>query len=145
LIHLLRGGADLELRWTATAHTDAYGLITKEGRPMPAGLAKQLFAQHVRYGDFVHFPANRLDRPDVDCVVSSDSDGRLSGVFVNTASHRTTVRPDDWDERLQAATKVMWLDARTGDAVRAARFEGTVTLDGYGLAVVTNAIDTVVD
>ena len=145
LIHLLRGGADLELRWTATAHTDAYGLITKEGRPMPAGLAKQLFAQHVRYGDFVHFPAHRLDRPSVDCVVSSDSEGRLSGVFVNTSSQRTTLRPNDWDERLQAATTVLWLDAGTGDAVRAARFEGTVTLDGYGLAVVTNAIDTVVD
>ena len=39
LIHLIRGGADLEMRWTATAHTDAYGLVYQDGKPSPAALA----------------------------------------------------------------------------------------------------------
>ncbi len=145
LIHLMRGGADLEMRWTATAHTEAYGLMSKEGKPMPAGLAKQLFAQHVRYGDLVHFPSNRLDAPHLDSVVSANGRGRISGVFVNTGAGRETVRPVDWDERLQDARFVLRLDADTGEAVAAAPFAGTVTLNGYGLAVVTNATDTVLD
>ena len=42
LIHLIRGGADLEMRWSGTAHDDAYGVMTREGAATPAGLAKQL-------------------------------------------------------------------------------------------------------
>ena len=64
LIHLIRGGADLEMRWTAIskkldwgARDDAYGLMSIAGEPTPACLAKQMFAQHVRFGDLVRFPA----------------------------------------------------------------------------------------
>ena len=74
LIHLMRGGADLEMRWTATAHDDAYGVMTREGEPTPACLAKELFAQHVRYGDWVSFPDRRPDNPDLDAVVSWSDD-----------------------------------------------------------------------
>ena len=61
LIHLIRGGADLEMRWTATSKRsasvdDTYGLMSIDGEPTPACLAKQLFAQHVRYGDSIRFP-----------------------------------------------------------------------------------------
>ncbi len=89
LIHLLRGGAELEMRWTATGHddhTDAYGLMTMHGNPTPAGLAKQLFAQNVRFGDWIRFPKLRLDAPDIDAIVAWSKDGRLSGVFVNTVT-----------------------------------------------------------
>lgn len=56
LVNLMRGGADLEMRWTATSkhwfgREDAYGLLSKDGVPTPAALAKQIVAQHVRCGD----------------------------------------------------------------------------------------------
>ena len=70
LIHLIRGGAELEMRWTATSkkldwgdRDDAYGLMSITGEPTPACLAKQLFAQHVRYGDWIGFPAARTEAP----------------------------------------------------------------------------------
>jgi hypothetical protein len=146
LVHLIRGGADIEMRWTATAHDDAYGLITMNGEPTPAGLAKQLFAQHVRYGDWVRFPAYCLETPDVEAVVAWDDDGRRSGVFVNTASGPRVLTVSNWDDGLEACGAVLRLDASTGNRVAREPFDGTIRLDGYGVAVVTNeATDTELD
>ena len=52
---------------------DTYGLMSIDGEPTPACLAKQLFAQHVRYGDCIRFPARNA--PDVDSIVAWDDDG----------------------------------------------------------------------
>jgi len=146
LIHLIRGGADLEMRWTATAHDDAYGLMTKNGDPTPVCLAKQLFAQHVRYGDWVRFPVRPLDAPDIDAVVAWNDGGRQSGVFVNTASQPRVLTISHWDDGLAACGEVLRVDASTGDRVAREPFGGTVRLNGYGIAVVTNAgKDTEVD
>lgn len=138
LIHLLRGGADLEMRWTATGHDDAYGLITKTGEPTPACLGKQLFAQHVRYGDWIRFPRSAQD-PGVDAVVAWDDSGRRSGVFVNTTARPRAIAISDWDDSLRACGTVLQVDGGTGNHVAAGRFDGRVNLDGYGIAVVTNA------
>ena len=153
LIHLIRGGADLEMRWTATskqldwgARDDSYGLMSINGEPTPACLAKQLFAQHVRYGDWIRFPCRRLEAPDVDAVVAWDDNGRRSGVFVNTAAKPRVLTVSDWDDGLQACGAVLRVDTSTGDRVAREPFDGTVRLDGYGVAVVTNAAtDTEVD
>jgi len=143
LIHLLRGGAELEMRWTATAwddgSDDAYGLMSKDGDPMPACLAKQLFAQHVVYGDWVRFPASKLDTPDVDAVVAWNDDGRRSGVFVNLASSPRLLTVSAWDDSLLTCGEVLRLDASTGDRVVREPFTGTIALNGYGVAVVSNA------
>ena len=55
------------MRWTAISkkldwgdRDDAYGLMSISGEPTPACLAKQLFAQHVRYGDWIRFPSRRM-------------------------------------------------------------------------------------
>ena len=138
LIHLLRGGADLEMRWTATDNDDAYGLITREGQATPACLAKQLFAQHVRYGDNVEFPIRRTDAPNVDAVIACGDDGRQSGVFVHTAGGPRTLAVSDWDDGLLGCETILRIDAGTGGRVVQEAFEGTVHLDGYGVAVVTN-------
>lgn len=145
LIHLLRGGADLEMRWTATAHNDAYGLMTMTGEPTPACLAKQLFAQHVRYGDWVRFPGHRPEIPNVDTVVAWDDNGRRSGVFVNTAGAPQVLTISDWDDGLEACGTVLRVDSSTGERVAREPFDGTIRLNGYGVAVVTNAADTEVD
>jgi hypothetical protein len=150
LIHLIRGGADLEMRWTATSkkldwgeRDDAYGLMSIAGEPTPACLAKQIFAQHVRFGDLVRFPAP-AEAEGVDAVVASNA-GRLSAVFVNTSPGRRIVKPCDWDEPLANSGGVLRLDASTGNRVVREPFDGTITLQGYGLAVATTAGDTVVD
>jgi hypothetical protein len=139
LIHLLRGGADLEMRWTATAHDDAYGLISKTGEAMPAGLAKELFAQHVRYGDWIRFPGSRVHHPDVEAVVASDDAGRRSGVLVNTSNRPRALNVGDLDKDLLASREVLRVDVETGNKIVREPFDGTVRLGGYGVAVVTNA------
>ena len=147
LIHLIRGGADLEMRWTGTAHgSDAYGLISMQGEPTPAALAKQLFVQHVRYGDWVRFPDYRLASPHVDAIISCGPTNRRSGVFVNTSSGQQRLNVADWDASLQRCDEALRLDASTGNRIQRQPFDGAIDLAGYGLAVVTNAADgTVID
>jgi hypothetical protein len=145
LIHLMRGGADLEMRWTATAHTDAYGLMARNADPTPACLAKQLFAQHVRFGDWIHFPGSRLEFPDVDVAVAWGEDDRRSGVFVNVAARPLVLAISDWDDSLRSCASILRIDASTGNRVIREPFDGTVRVDGYGMAVVTHGTDTVVD
>ena len=138
LIHLLRGGADLEMRWTATAHGDAYGLMNEQGEPTPACLAKQLVAQHVRYGDWVRFPSAKPGAPDVDAVVAWDDNGRRSGVFVGTAPTTRLLTVSDWDASLLECKELLRLDASTHGRIVREPFDGTIVLDGYGVAVVTS-------
>jgi hypothetical protein len=148
LIHLLRGGADLEMRWTATSrrwtptNDDAYGVMDMDGTPTPACLAKQLFVQHVRHGDWVRFPAHRLESPHLDAVVAWDDNGRRSVVFVQTANKPCMLRIADWGDDLGdcAGDFTEWLriDRTTDGRVVREPFDGAVRLDGYGIAVVTN-------
>jgi hypothetical protein len=143
LIHLIRGGADLEMRWTATAHDDAYGIMTMEGEPTAACLGKELFAQHVRFGDWVSLPGRHPDHPDIDAIVASSGDGpgasRLSGVFVNTGVGPETLAVGDWEAALQGCREVLRLDESTGDRVVCEPFDGTVRISGYGIAVASTA------
>ncbi len=139
LIHLIRGGADLEMRWTATAHDDAYGLVTMEGEATPACLAKQMFAQHVRFGDWVSFPDVSPDNPDLDAVLVWGDGDRRSGVFVNAGPRQRALIPSDWVTGPKDCRQVLRLDTSTGGKVVREPFNGAVTLDGYGIAVLSNA------
>lgn len=137
LIHLIRGGADLEMRWTATDNDDAYGLLTPDGEQSAACLAKELFVQHVRYGDRVCFPTCPSGAPDVAALISCGGDGRRSGVFVHTSAGPRTLVIADWDDTLSGCQVVLRVDGSTGQKVAKERFEGTVRFDGYGVAVIT--------
>ncbi len=148
LIHLIRGGADLEMRWTATSRRigsidDAYGLMSFDGEPTPACLAKQLFAQHVRYGDWIGFPDRRPS--GIDAILAWNDAGRRSVVFVNATARPCKLTGTDLDGRLTKCTELLWMDKNTQGRVAREPFEGTVCLDGYGVAVATNASDTEVD
>lgn len=147
LIHLIRGGADAEMRWTATAHgPDAYGLISMQGEPMPPALAKQIFAQHVRFGDIVRIPSARLDFPEIDALVTANEDGRISAVFVNSSRRPVVLRALEWDGGLGACDKILRLDMGTDSRVVREPFDGIVRIDGYGMAIVSNrAASTIID
>jgi hypothetical protein len=149
LIHLIRGGAELEMRWTATCRRvgtsdDAYGLMTVEGTPTAAGLAKQIFAQHVRCGDWVRAPL-RTDRPNLDVIFSWNDEGGRSAVFVNTSAAPRQVDPADWGSGFESCTEVLRIDESTGVEVKRERFGGKIGLNGYGLAVLTNIAGTEID
>ena len=145
LIHLIRGGADIEMRWTGTAHgSDAYGIVSMEGHPTPAGLAKQLFVQHVQFGDWIRFPEHRLQTPHLDAIVSCGPSNRRSGVFVHTGTGELRIDVTDWDPGLQTCSDVLQLDTRTGETIARRPFDGSICLQGYGIAVVTNSADTTV-
>lgn len=140
LIHLIRGGADLEMRWTATGHddqTDAYSLMTMAGDLTPAGLAKQLFAQHVRYGDWIRFPLQHFEAPELDAIVAWNDCGRRSGVFVNTMNQPRVLTIADWDDRLDCG-EILRLDASMGNHVVRESLGKTLRLGAYEMAVVTN-------
>ena len=152
LIHLIRGGAQLEMRWTATSkkldwggRDDAYGLLSTTGAPTPAGLAKQVFAQHVRYGDWVGYPDPPPGGEGIDAILAWDGQGRRSAVFVNTTPKPRVLKLAAWDEKLEDCRNMLRVDSGTGDRVARDRFDGTVSLEGYGLAVATNAVDTEID
>lgn len=144
LIHLIRGGADLEMRWTATAD-DAYGLMNGEGKPTAACLAKQIFAQHVRFGDSVRMPERRQDAYGIDAIIAA-SGNRRSCVFVNTSAEPVSLAVSDWDAESSEYEEILKIDATTGERVQRASFDGSVHLHGYGLAVVSNAAaETIID
>jgi hypothetical protein len=152
LIHLLRGGAQLEMRWTATAkkldwgdRDDAYGIMSMTGEPTPACLAKQLFAQHVKYGDWVGYPHAPQNGDGVDAVFAWDDTGRRSAVFVNTMAEPRILKLADWDEKLEECTNTLRIDSGTDDGIARERCNGTVSLNAYGVAVATNATDTELD
>jgi hypothetical protein len=76
----------------------------------------------------------------LDALVASGDDGQLAGVFVNTGREPLTLRTADWDGSLCACRDLYKVDAATGSQVVKEQFSGTIHLDGYGVAVVSNAV-----
>jgi hypothetical protein len=151
LINLMRGGADLEMRWTATSkhwhgRDDAYGLMSNEGAPTPAALAKQILAQHVRRGDTIRFPDLDPALSGIDAVLARDTSGRLSAVFVNTLPQVRTIDLAAVGEGLEGCRDLLRLDGATCGAVIREAAAGAIHINGYGLAVVSeDASGTVID
>ncbi|MCV0368144.1 hypothetical protein [Filomicrobium sp.] len=151
ILNLMRGSADLEMRWTATSkhwfgRDDAYGLLTNDGVPTPPALAKQIIAQHVRRGDLIHFPSQDPELCGIDAVVAQGENGRTSVVLVNT--HPTTRRIElprigGGAERCHDGLR---LDAATGGRVTRVQAADTITIEGYGLAILSeDASRTIID
>lgn len=148
LINLMRGGADLEMRWTATSkywygREDAYGLLSKDGAPTPAALAKQILAQHVRCGDQVRFPTElagtaHSERVGIDAVVAKSADGRCSAVLVNTVARARSVDIGALAPDIRPGCDMLRLDLGTAGAVRRARACGSIPIEGLGVVVLSD-------
>lgn len=144
IINLMRGGADLEMRWTATSkhwrgRDDAYGLLSHLGEPTPAALAKQIIAQHVRRGDLVRFPDPDWRCFGIDAVIARRAaDDCRSIVLVNTLSQSQTIDLGVFGNDIGNCRDVLWLDGGTGGRVARERCRGArVTLEGHGVAVLS--------
>jgi hypothetical protein len=146
LLHLLRGGVDAEMLWTGTDDECGYGVLDKEASPTPLYHAKRLCAEYVRYGDELDFPVAELARPAIDGVIARGDDGRRSALFVHLAERKETYEVSELTgEHLTDWGTLLMLDRRSDNRVVAAPMNGTITFDGYGVAVVTNASDAVAD
>jgi hypothetical protein len=138
LLHLMRGGADAEMFWTGTDDTAGYGMMDGQGTPTPVFHAKRLCAQHVRYGDVLSFPSAACGNPTLDAVVAGDADGRLSGLLVHLRDEPARIDLAELDARLVGCGRLLKIDAGTSNQVIETGCDGTVSFDGYGVAVVTN-------
>lgn len=139
LIHLIRGGADLEMRWTATSHSDAYGLVYMDGKPSAAALAKQVFVQHVRTGDSISFPSSASFGANLDVIVSRGEENRISAVFVNSGKTSIEIVPEEFDSALSRCAHLFKLDSSTNECFSAGKAMTSFTLNGYGVGVITSA------
>jgi hypothetical protein len=153
IINLMRGGADLEMRWTATSkhwhgRDDAYGLLSHLGDPTPVALAKQIVAQHVGRDDLVRFPACDGHLDGVDAVVARRAtDDRRSVLLVNTLPRRRTIDLGLLGSDIGHCSDVLRIDGGTGGrVVRDACRGQVVMLDGRGVTIVSeDARSTVLD
>jgi hypothetical protein len=59
-------------------------------------------------------------------------------VVVNTSRTAITLAPGDISPELEDSDSVFRLDASTGDRVVAEKLRGPLTLNGYGIGVITN-------
>jgi len=112
LVHLMRGGADMELF---------------AGAPYEDGV-KRLCAEHVRLGDWLSFPPP--PDADLDVVMARGADGRCGALVV----HRRP-EPAAYPFELTGCRRLLKLD---GNRVTEAPFRGMLSFEGYGVAVVTN-------
>ncbi|HET8579473.1 MAG TPA: hypothetical protein VFL31_00595, partial [Nitrospiraceae bacterium] len=137
LLHLIRGGADAELFWTGTDDAAGYGMLDPNGMPTPVFHAKRLCAQSLRYGDWVAFPVDGPGSHALEVAVSRGEDGRRSAVLVHLRDEVATYEASGWAEELGDGLGVLKLDRGTGNRILTKPWEGRLTFDGYGVAVVT--------
>src|SRR5262245_27879248 len=131
LLHLMRGGADVELLRNGTDHTGRYGAIDHTGAPTPLFHAKRLCARHIRYGDSISFPSD--PNRSLEMVLARSRQGRSSLLLVHLDDALRTFELPEVPGFL-----LLKMDGSTGDRIAESTFRGAVTFHGYGVAVVTN-------
>ena len=124
--------------WVGTESSGGYGMLDQHGKPKPVFHAKKLCAQHVRYGDVISFTPWDRGNTSLDAVVARGDAGRLSAVLVHLSDRVETFSVSGLDQGLTDCDILLKIDEGTGNEVVRGRCDGTVTFEGYGVAVVTN-------
>jgi len=139
LLHLMQGGAHAEMFWTGTEDKGGYGMMDKNGDPWPVFHAKKLCTQYIRYGDWISFPMSEGSNSAVEVVVARGEDGRRSALLVHLTDQVASYEVSKLNAGLEECRTLLKIDQGTRNRVVQTRCDGTVTFDGYGVAVVTNA------
>jgi hypothetical protein len=141
LLHLIRGGADAEMLWTGTDDACGYGVLGPDASPTPLYFARRLCAQYLRYGDAIVMSTLENGATGLDGMVVRGSYGRSSAVLVH---HEPSAATYDVCEltrgQLSDSRALIKIDCGTSNAVTTGYCHGTVTFDGYGVAVITNTV-----
>jgi hypothetical protein len=140
VLHLMRGGAFAEMFWTGNEDQGGYGMMNKHGDPFPVFYAKKLCAQYIRRGDWIDFPEFR-GRDQLDVVTSRGDDGRRSALFVHLKGDAATYNLSEitGGDGLADYRTLLKIDGGTENRIVQAPFDGRISFQGYGVAVVTNA------
>lgn len=139
LLQLMRGEVDAEMLWTGTDVDCGYGVLDGEARPTPLFHAKKLLTRFIRPGDWVSFPTDGREGPDLDAVMARGDDERRSVLLVHMQHGPATYSLEGLNGHAAGYTRLLKIDGGTGNQIVETRCEGTVAFDGYGVAVVTNA------
>jgi Glycosyl hydrolases family 39 len=137
LLHLIRGGTDAEMLWTGTDDACGYGVMDKNAVPTPLFHAKKLCAQYLRYGDWLSFPKCGHGEPSLDMVVSRGQEGRKSALLVHLENNAATYGLSELIDGLAECRVLLKIDRGTGNRVVKSTYDGRVSFEGYGVAVVT--------
>ncbi len=139
LVHLMRAGVNAEMYWAGTEESGGYGMMNHLADPKPVFYAKALCARHIRYGDWISFPAPDPAPWPLDMVVARGEDGRRSALFVHRSETPATYRLADLAGDLSACDTLLKIDEGTGNRIVQTALDGVLRFDGYGVAVATNA------
>ncbi len=138
LVHLTRGGADVEM-FRISTDSNRYGILDKTAAATPVFHAKSLIANYLRYGDRISFADCTEGKSGVDVLLARGADDRKSALFVHTKDEVMTCSLSGLNGDLRNYTTVFKIDKGTGSRVAEETFDGTITFNGYGVAVVTSA------
>jgi hypothetical protein len=140
LLHLIRGGADLEMWWTASDKDGPYGMINCKGDVTPAYHAKKLFSEYVKYGDWISFPSHSSDNSKIDIAVSNgNQDHKKSILLINYNNQLCTYSNSKWSYLFEECDTVLMIDNNNQGNVKVESFNGSLTFNGYGVAVLTSS------
>ncbi len=137
VLHLMRAGVFAEMFWTGNEDRGGYGMLNKHGEPWPVFYAKKLCTQHIRRGDTVSFPALGPVSREVDVVVARGDDGQCSVLVVHLKGDSATYALSELTDGLNDYRTLLKIDASTGNRIMETSFEGRISFEGYGVAVVT--------
>ena len=141
LMHLIRGGADMEMWWSATDSTGPYGVMDEYGRPNPVFYSKKLFTHFVRFGDQVQFPDMGTYNSYINMAVVNSENGYTSAVIVHLSDITKSYAIGRWNDLLSPCGQLYKIDDKTNGEIISGSFDGSVTFHGYGVAVVTGRND----
>jgi hypothetical protein len=125
LIHLMRGGADVEmLRCVASGAT-------------PQHMAKQLCAEFIHAGDRLAFPKLPKAAQRADIVLAYGPDGELTAFLAHGGDAQFTLQFDEIPE-VERCRHIYKLDPTTNGKIVESSFLDALRLNGYGVAVLTS-------
>jgi hypothetical protein len=141
LINLIRGGVDAEMLWTGTDDGCGYGVLDADAVPTPLFYARRLFAQYIRRGDRIIAPKLPANPTDLDGMIVGGDDGRYSAILVHREPCAATY---DLGEltcgAFESRCTLIKIDSGTGNGVAVQACDGKISIEGYGVAVASNAV-----
>jgi hypothetical protein len=137
LLHLMRGGADIEMLWAGTDEKGPYGAIGKNALVTPIFYAKKLLVQHLEPGDRLNFSAWESGTTAGDLVVVHKPDGRICVLVINLCEERIRISLPSLKAFLKSESRLQRFDCSTGHVV-SERYTGEIDIQGYGIAAVSS-------
>jgi len=142
LLHLIKGGTDLELRWSGSDTMGGpFGVMDAEGRPNCVFFAKMLFVHLVRRGAKVYFArTGETMKRKLDVARVEDPEGNEAVIIVHKGSERIWISLEDLGLLVPRTGHLLSIDTSGQGRVTRGAIEEGIGFDGYGVAMATSCI-----